>query len=284
MRDIKRRIKSIKGTQQITKAMNLVSASKLGRSRNRLYNTRPYYKETHRIIANVVSSAEDVTHPFIVERSVKKSVIILLAGDRGLCGGFNSNVIKEALNCAKNKENVSFISVGRKATDQLVKRNKKILKQYTGISESPIYEDASIIGDIVVNLYQREEVDEVLLVYTQFANTISHVPTVERILPVDTSILKQTTDEKGIRDIMIYEPSEEGILTYLVPKYINTIIYGAMFESATCMHGASMVAMDAATKNAGDAIESMTILYNRARQGAITQEITEIVGGANALN
>jgi len=280
MRDIKRRIKSIQGTSQITKAMNLVSAAKLARAKNKLTGTRPFYEETQRIIARVINSSSEFNHPFIEKREGKNTVIIVISGDRGLCGGYNSNIIKESKKAVEGKDSVSYITIGKKCTDQFTALEKNIVKYYTGISESAEYTDAESVGRIVVDMYKKGEVDEVLLAYTVFESTISHVPKVERILPVDTEKFK---GESTASDIMLYEPGEEALIDYLVPKYINTIIFGAMSESAACEQGARMTSMDAATKNAGDAIDRMSILYNRARQGAITQEISEIVGGANAL-
>lgn len=285
MIDIKRRIKSVKSTQQITKAMNLVAAAKLQRSKNRLESTRPFYEETRRVISNIIKSSEDITHPFIEKREAKNTGIIVITGDRGLCGGYNSNAIKKALSLGK--ENVSFITVGSKSTDFFIKEDAKFIKYYTGISEAPTYEDAAKVGKIVTDLYSKGELDEVFLVYTQFESTISHIPRAEKLLPIDItefSHVSEESEEKGIKDLMIYEPNEKEVLSYVIPKYINTVIYGALAESAACEQGARMTSMDSATKSAYEAIDSMTILYNRARQGAITQEITEIVGGANALS
>lgn len=284
MLDIKRRIKSVKSTQQITKAMNLVAAAKLQRSKNRLLSTRPFYEETQRVISNIINSLEDITHPFIKKRDVKSTAIIVITGDRGLCGGYNTNIIKEADNAISRRENASIIAVGNKSTDYYIKKDANIIKYYNGISEKPMYEDAVSIGSIVLDLYLKGEVDEVLLAYTEFKSTISYIPRVEKILPLDIGEFKTgEVKNEAIKDLMMYEPNQEVVLSWVIPKYINTLIYGALAESAACEQGARMTSMDSATKNANESIDGMTIVYNRARQGAITQEITEIVGGANAL-
>ena len=284
MVDIKSRIKSVKSTKQITKAMNLVAAAKLQRAKNRLGSTRPFYEQTRNVISNIVKNSEDITHPFIKKRDVKNTVIILITGDRGLCGGYNSNIIKAAFAATKERKNVSIIAVGKKGIDFFSKEDPEIMKDYVGVSEKPVYEDAARIGDIIVDLYTKEEVDEVLLAYTVFESTITHVPTVETLLPIDISKLQsEDGEQKGAKNLMLYEPNENVVLSYVVPKYINTLIYGALAESAACEQGARMTSMDSATKSANETIDSMTILYNRARQSAITQEITEIIGGASAL-
>jgi len=282
MIDIKRRIKSVKSTQQITKAMNLVATAKLQRAKNRLGSTRPFYEQTRKVISSIVRNSEDITHPFVKKREVKNTIVIVITGDKGLCGGYNSNVIKAAFAAAENRKNVSIIAVGKKGIDFFTKNDSNIMQDYIGVSEKPEYEDAARIGNIIVDLYNKGEVDEVLIAYTVFESTISHIPTVDTLLPIDTSEFKEEKQE-GSRNLMLYEPNENVVLSYVVPKYINTLIYGALAESSACEQGARMTSMDSATKSANDTIGSMTIIYNRARQSAITQEITEIVAGASAL-
>jgi len=285
MLDIKRRIKSVKGTGQITKAMNLVAAAKLQRARVKLRGARPYYEETCRIVWDIVNRCEkEVAHPLVEKREVKNTLVIVITGDRGLCGGYNQNIIKEAVKATENKENVSYITIGKKCTDFFIKNSGNILKYYSGVSENPIYEDASKIGEYVMELYKEGKVDEVLFAYTRFDSPISHKPIVRKIMPIDdTPECMHEVVEADPSKIMLYEPGEEELLCYLIPKYVKTILYGGLAESAACEQGARMTSMDSATKNANEAISNMTILYNRARQGAITQEITEIVAGANAL-
>ncbi len=286
VRDLSRRIKSVNSTKQITKAMNLVAASKLTRAKNRQSSTRPFFSETERVIASVVKNSKGVKHPFLEQREEKKVAVIIITSDRGLCGGYNANVSKEVLNFvnAKGKENVKLLVVGNKGRDFFKRREVEILESLTGISESPTYVDAAKIGSYVFNLFESGEVDAVYLGYTEFISTIQHEVALSRLLPVDSSKMESEEETKNEAvGLMRYEPSEEEVLNYLVPKYINTMIYGALVESAACEQGARMTSMDNATENASAMIDNLTIIKNRARQSAITQEITEIVGGAAAL-
>lgn len=280
-REIKRKIKGVKSMEQITKAMNLVSAAKLQRARSALEETRPFAELTKGVIASIVQSSKGITHPFLEEREVKNTLVIAIASDRGLCGGFNSAVSKEAFLLAEGKENVSYITVGNKIKDYLTRRNKNVINHYPGESEKPTYGLASKIGRTAVSKFLSKEVDEVYLVYTAFRSTIQYDPIVYRMLPVDTSEFAQTEKSKAQ---MLFEPSEEEVLDDVIPKYVNVAIFGSLVESGASQQGARMTAMDAATENAGEMIGKYTLQYNRARQGAITQEITEIVGGANALS
>lgn len=284
MRDIKRRIKSVNSTQQITKAMNLVAASKLQKAKSRQRETKPYFSQTQRVIASVVNNSKGIKHPYLIQRDGKKSAVIILTSDRGLCGGYNSNISKEVFNFINERNDSTLITVGSKGRDYFRRRSASILESFVGISEKPQYEDAARIGQIILDLYKNGEVDEVHLAYTEFETTISHIPTITRILPVDTSSFEEEEeDEKSSHSVMRYEPNEEEVLDFLIPKYINTVIYGALVESATCEQAARMTSMDSATENADGMISTLNLYYNRARQGAITQEITEIVSGANAL-
>lgn len=282
MRDIKRRIKSVNSTQQITKAMNLVASSKLQKARSRLEDTRPFFNQTRQVIAQIVSGSKGITHPLIEQREVNCSAVIIITGDRGLCGGYNINVSKEAFNKIKQLKQASAITIGGKGKEYFSRRNVNIFESYTGISENPQYEDALKIGRLALDLFKNKEVDEVYMAYTEFKSTISHEPKLIKILPVDVNEF-ESEDSENNSALTIYEPSEEEVLEYVIPKYVNTVIFGAMVESAVCELGARMTAMDSATENASEMIDKLSLMYNRARQGAITQEITEIVGGAAAL-
>ncbi len=279
MRDIKRRIKSVNSTQQITKAMNLVASSKLTRAKNRLMDTRPFFQETRKVIAGVVNGSKGISHPFLEQREVKKKAVILITGDRGLCGGYNANVSKAAMECVDDINNVSAVTVGSKGREFFKRRGVNILESYTGISENPSYSDALKIGQLALDLFTKGEADEVYLAYTEFISTLSSEPKLIKVLPVDVNeFTDDNTDSE--QALTIYEPDEEAVLEYVIPKYVNTVIFGAMVESAVCELGARMTAMDSATENASEMIDTLNLLYNRARQGAITQEITEIVGGS----
>ncbi len=281
MRDIKRRIKSVGSTKKITKAMNLVAASKLQRAKTKQIETREYFLQTQKVIGSVVSNSKGIKHPYLNKRGDKRVAVIMLTSDRGLCGGYNSNISKETLNFINSKEETSLIIVGTKGRDYFNRRQKNIIESITGIAEKPTYEDASKIGQLVLDLYTKNEIDEVYIAYTEFETTISHIPKINRLLPVDTDGIEVDEEEK--LNLMRYEPGEEEVLNYLIPKYINTIIFGALVESATCEQAARMTSMDSATENADGMIGKLNLVYNRARQGAITQEINEIVSGASAL-
>lgn len=283
MRDIKRRIKSVNSTRQITKAMNLVASSKLSRAKGRFMCTQPFFRYTRKAIAKIVMGSGGISHPYLKEREVKNTCVIVITGDRGLCGGYNTNVCKTAIAVSNERENITFVTIGNKGRDYLRHRHKDISASYRGISEKPQYSDARIIGERVLKKYDSGEFDEVYLAYTEFISTISNEPKLIKLLPMDADEFKDEHIQKTDNTLTIYEPSEEEVLDYIVPKYVNTILYGAMVESAACELSSRMTAMDSATENASEMIADLNLLYNRVRQGAITQEITEIVGGSNAL-
>jgi F-type H+-transporting ATPase subunit gamma len=285
MRDIKRRIKSVNSTKQITKAMNLVASSKLTRAKNRFSDTKPFFDRTQKVIAEIAKGAKGVTHDFLEEREVKKTAVIVISGDRGLCGGYNTNVCKLANNIIteKGREKSGLITIGNKAKDYFNHKNVEYLETFRGISEKPQYNDALTIGQKALDLFASGEVDEVYLVYTEFITTISSEAKAVKLLPLNINDFKTDENESQSMTLTIYEPSEEAVLDYVIPKYINTVIYGALVESAVCELGARMTAMDSATENASEMIDKLNLLYNRVRQGAITQELTEIVSGSNAL-
>jgi F-type H+-transporting ATPase subunit gamma len=283
MRDIKRRIKSVSSTQQITKAMNLVASSKLNRAKSRFSDTKPYFNAVQRVIANVVKGSKGITNEFMTAREVKKTAVIVITGDRGLCGGYNSNVCKKAYSLVENKDS-AFITIGSKAKDYFAHKHCNIAAEYRGISEKPEYGDALVLGEKAVKMFADKEVDEVYIAYTEYISTIASEPKLIKLLPLDSNdFLNEEDDNSHSSTLTIYEPNEEEVLDYVIPKYINTVIYGALVESAVCELGARMTAMDSATENAAEMISNLNLVYNRARQGAITQEITEIVSGSNAL-
>lgn len=280
MRNIKRRIKSVNSTQQITKAMNLVASSKLTKAKQNFDDTKPFFNAIRRVIVNVVKGAGSTNNVFLKSREVKNTGVVILTGDRGLCGGYNSNACKVALSITEDK-NASYITVGSKGSEFLKGRGCNFAQSYTGISEKPTYEDARVIGEKITQMYQKGEVDEVYLVYTEYISTIASEPKVIRLLPLDTESLGES--EKESLTLTVYEPDDETVLAYVIPKYINTVIYGALVESAVCELTSRMTAMDSATDNASQMLDTLNLHYNRARQGAITQELTEIVSGSNAL-
>lgn len=262
--------------------MKLVATAKMQRARRNVEETRPFFDKMQNTISSIVGGSRSVTHPYLTEREVKKTMYIVITSDRGLAGGYNINVSKLALNHMDQKQNTEVITIGKKARDFFQRRKYTISASYVGISENPRYSDATRIGQSILDLYTEKEIDEVYLVYTAFKSTIQQEPLVIKLLPVDTTQFQEVKKEKK-GALMNYEPSPEGVLDYVIPKYIDSVIYGAMVESAASEQGARMTAMDSATENAKDIIDRLTVEYNRARQAAITQEITEIVGGSEAL-
>ncbi|MDR1643529.1 MAG: ATP synthase F1 subunit gamma [Clostridiales bacterium] len=274
MRAIKRRIRSVAGTQQITKAMNLVAASKLQRAAAKLESARPFFRDFKILAENAISGTQS-TSPYLKQRSGERLCVIVITGDRGLAGGYNVNVCKAAMALLDGKEGENVITVGVKGRDYFRRRRKRITRAYSGFSELPFYQDAQEIAMVALDLFDAGEVDEVHVAYTQFASTLSHIPTTQLLLP-----LKASTGS----GLMEFEPGEEAFIEQLIPKHISTQVYGAMLESSACEQSARMAGMDSATKNSSDLISKLTLSYNRARQDAITQELTEIVSGANALD
>lgn len=286
-REIKRRIKSVNSTKQITKAMELVSSAKLRRARERLDKTRPYFNTVKNTINEILADSKDIKSIYFEgAREIKKSCYIVITADRGLCGGYNTNVIKESLMSMHDKEETSVIAIGQKGRDFFKKRGYNLEGEYTNILETISFKEAKQISALVMQLYKQEMIDEVYLVYTSFLSTISHKTECIRLLPL-TEIEGEREDEKekgeGVFEYISYEPSPNALFEYLVPQYVESLIFGGLVESAASEQGARRIAMENATDNAIEMIEQLTLNYNRARQAAITQEIAEIVGGAEAL-
>ena len=280
---IKKRITSVSNTKKIMKAMNLVAASKLQKAKSRLDDIRPMYGDIKTIMENVRSGIdEDMEIPFADTREVKSIAYIVLTSDRGLCGGFNATVSKEALahvEAHKGKKE-KIIAVGSKGWDYFRRRGKDVVYRCEAASEATAFTDAEVLGNRVAEMYASGEVDEVYLIYTHFESVLVHVPYIEKLLPLKMA----PADTSGSRNvIMTYDPGIESFITHVIPMYLNITIFGAMIESAVCEQASRMTSMDSATRNATDIIDDLTLDYNRKRQGMITQEITEIVSGANAL-
>lgn len=280
MKDIKRRIKSVNNTKQITKAMELVSSAKLRKSKENLEKSRPYFDTLYQTIKDIASESKGIKSIYLEEREKKNVCYIVIAGDRGLCGGYNSNLLKAAISHMQGEKH-SIIPVGRKSVDYFSKRDYSIIEKYSGISENPSYGYGQDIAMTVIELYKKGEIDEVNLVYTFFKSPLVQEPKVVKLLPLSFEAEEMTDKEKS-KVLMNYEPSEEVVLEYLIPKYVAGIIYGGLVEASTSEQGARRMAMESATDNAEEMIQKLDLLYNRARQASITQEIAEIVAGANA--
>lgn len=278
-REIKRRIKGIGSTRQITKAMELVSSSKMRKRRIMLEKTRPYYNTVLESIKEVLENV-NINHPLLKERQVKKALYITINGDKGLAGGYNSNINRLIDNKFKdNKDSISLITVGTKSRDFFKGRGYEVLESFVGISETPSFADAKTIGEMAMKLFIDGEIDEINVVFTKFISTISYEPQILKLLPSE----KIQKEDENPRAIVDFEPSPEEVLEYLIPKYVESSIYGALIESSTSEQSARQAAMKAATDNANDIIDELNMVYNRARQAAITIELSEIVAGAEAL-
>jgi F-type H+-transporting ATPase subunit gamma len=280
MREIKREIKSKQNTKQITKAMEMVAASRLRRAQLAAEAARPYADKLKEVVGSIAAGSKGVKHPMLQSREIKKTGYLVVTSDRGLAGGYNANVLRRVMAEIKEKhsspnEYVIFV-IGRKGRDFFRKRNIAIVEEVTGLSDSPTFSDIKPIAASAVKNYENGSYDQLYLVYNKFVNAITQVPTVKQLLPME--------DMSGTAAVANYEyePSPEGVLEVLLPKYAETLIYSAVLEGKASEFGARMTAMNNATKNATKMINSLTLVYNRARQAAITQEISEIVAGANA--
>lgn len=282
MREIKRRVKSIKSTQQITRAMKMVSAAKLRRAQDRAITARPFAFKLKEILTSVAENSTQVVHPLLASREVKKIAVIVLTSDRGLCGGYNSNILKQTRYLLESKKDaqVELITVGRKAFDFFKRTNYSIKANYVGLPDNIPFTQAKEIAKLAIEAYEKTEVDEVYLIYNKFVSAMQQTPTTVKLLPLESENIKGTEKLKGE---YLYEPSPEEILSTLLPKYIEILIYQTLLESKASEHGARMVAMGSATENAGEMIDKLTLIFNRARQASITKEISEIVGGAEAM-
>ena len=284
MRDIKRRKESIQSTGQITKAMKLVSTVKLQKAKSRAEHSKPYFDHMYEAVCTMLYKSTNMSHPYFFSGKSDKKAVIVVSSNRGLAGGYNQNVIKLITGGEFEKDNTLIYAVGRKAKDSLARRGYHIERDYSDVMNAPIYKDAMQIGKVVLDDFVNNQVGEIYLIYTVFKNTVSHIPTMIRLLPVDSSdMILQQEDANERLTLMNYEPDEEEVLNIIIPKYINSLIYGALVQAIASENGARMQAMDSATNNAEDMISELSLKYNRARQSTITQEITEIIAGANAI-
>lgn len=282
MRDIKRRKSSIQSTQQITKAMKLVSTVKLQKAKNRAEQTSPYSSYMYKTVSSMLAKSGNINHPYLKAGDSTKIAVVVITSNRGLAGGYNSNVVKLITGSDLPKEDVEIYAIGNKGRDTLERRGYHIKKDASEIIESPGYEDAAALCKEVLEAFVAGEIGEIYLAYTHFKNTVSHEPTLMKLLPVE--INEDDVKETESNVMMNYEPNEEEALDMIIPKYITSLFYGALVEAVASENGARMQAMDSATSNAEDMISDLSLKYNRARQGSITQELTEIIAGASAIS
>ena len=281
-REIRQRIKSVKNIQHITKAMKMVAAARLRRAQERAESSKPFAQKIKEMLANVSAFETDVTHPLLQKREVKNIAYYIVGADKGLAGAYNSNVIKCALAEIAQHDNAHLVVVGRKVKEYFARRDYKIEELFEGFSEKPDYIDATAIARSMASKYISGEYDEINIVYTQFFSAINHKPIVTKVLPVEPPKSEDGVESKPGSGY-IYEPSPAETLQLLVPRYLETVIYAGLMQSAASELGARMAAMSAATDNSSEIISKLTLYYNKIRQAGITSEINEIVGGAEAL-
>ena len=277
MRDIKRRKNSVQSTQQITKAMKLVSTVKLQKARQGAESTHPYTEKMLSTMCSVLSKCKNIRHPYLQGGESTRKAVIVITSNRGLAGGYNSNVVRLITGGDFDPENTAIYAIGNKGADALARKGYDVVDNQSEVLEAPSYEDAKAMCRKVLTAFANGEVGEIYLAYTHFKNTVTHVPTLSRLLPVET-ICEETEGAP-----MNFEPGTEETISHIIPTYITSIIYGGLLEALASENGARMQAMDSATSNADEIISDLTLKYNRARQGAITQELTEIIAGANAI-
>jgi F-type H+-transporting ATPase subunit gamma len=290
LKDIRKRIQSVKNTRQITRAMKMVAAAKLRRAQDAIINSRAYAYRIYAILLSLVQR-EGMEHPLLAVRPEKKIMVVILSGDRGLCGAFNTSVFKAAARFLKQKkaEGVEVVveCIGRKGYD-FFKNKIPVAKYHEGILGKANYNKVSAIADVVLADYLTGELDAVYLVYNEFKSAIQQTVTTERLIPVSTEVpqgvagILRNSEEDRFKNY-IFEPTKEEILNTIVPRHFKTQLFRAVLESVASEHGARMSAMENATNNASDMIDALTLEYNKARQASITKELMEIVGGVEAM-
>jgi F-type H+-transporting ATPase subunit gamma len=277
--DIRRRIRSVKNTQQITKAMKMVSAAKLRRAQERMFAARPYSAALRQVLTSVATRVEELKHPLLETREEQKVLLLVVTSDKGLAGAFNANVIKAAQNAIRERNwtAVELLPIGRKANDFFRRRTIPIRREATQVFQALSLETAQEISRTIVDDFMSGRADAVYVAYNEFKSIIAQTVRVERLLPIE-----RAWDEVSTAVEYLYEPAPEQILNELLPKHIEFQLYRVLLESAAAEQGARMAAMEAATKNAKEMIDHLTLTYNRIRQASITKEIIEIVSGAAA--
>ncbi len=285
MRDIKRRKGSIQSTQQITKAMKLVSTVKLQRAKSNAERSKNYFHAMYETVHSILRKSGNIENKYLKSGKEGKKGVIVITSNRGLAGGYNSNVIKLITQGELADEDLAIYAIGKKGRDALG-RKYEIVADYSDYIEEPVYAEAMRMSSRILKDFEEGRISDIYIAYTGFKNTVSHIPTLLKLLPIipgqepDT----ETQDETEDNTLMNFEPEEDDALDLLIPKYITSLIYGCMIEAVAAENGARMQAMDSATSNAEEMIDKLTLMYNRARQSSITQELTEIIAGANAIS
>ncbi len=285
MRDIKRRKGSIQSTQQITKAMKLVSTVKLQRAKQRAEQSKAYFNCMYDTVTSMLAKTGGLNHPYLTAGESQKKAVIVITSNRGLAGGYNSNVVKLITKGDFKKEDLRIYAIGKKGRDALNRNGYEIVEEDSDIIEEPSYVDAMALCQRLLDSFAAGEIGEIYLAYTGFKNTVVHVPTLLKLLPVEpVESASAETQGAGSKALMNFEPADDEALNMIIPKYVTSLIYGGLVEAVASENGARMQAMDSATSNAEEMIDHLSLMYNRARQGSITQELTEIIAGANAIS
>ena len=284
MRDIKRRKGSIQSTQQITKAMKLVSTVKLQRAKQRAEQSKAYFNCMYETVTSMLAKTGSLNHPYLKKGESGKKAVIVITSNRGLAGGYNSNVVKLITQGDFKKDELEIYAIGKKGRDALNRNGYHIMEEDADIIEEPSYVDAMAISNKLLEAYAAGEICEIYLAYTGFKNTVVHVPTLLKLLPVEAPTEEKAEKESESKAMMNFEPEDDEALDMIIPKYVTSLIYGGLVEAVASENGARMQAMDSATSNAEEMIDHLSLMYNRARQGSITQELTEIIAGANAIS
>lgn len=287
MRDLKRRRESILATEQITKAMKLVATVKLQKARDKAESSRPYTSNLLETMKEILMRTSGIQHPYLTERAEGRTAVILITSNRGLAGGYNMNVIRPVFDHGFDPEHTLIYTVGRKGREAAVQKGYKVSRDLSDIINAPLYKDALVLTEELLKDFSEKKIREIWLAYTEFKNTVSHIPRLIRLLPVTLSeeeeVEKEAEAGKAPEPPMNFEPDDETVLESLIPQYLSSVLYGAFLQCVASENGARMTAMDAATDNAEEMIEKLQLQYNRARQGSITQELTEIIAGKNAI-
>ena len=290
LRDIQRKIGAVKKTKQITKAMNMVASAKLRGAQQRIERFRPYAEKYFEILSDLSSRVDPGIHPLLEKREEIKNVgLILVTSDKGLCGSFNVNLCQAALNLARTKQDegkqVRCIAAGKKGRDFLRKRNFELLEAYPDVMGNFDFQLANDIGTRVINSYLEQELDEVHLVFGEFISIVKQEPRTSQVLPVEQGkgAEAEGSETEGPQSEYLFEPSVEGLLAEILPSYIKVQVYRGLLDTSCSEHAARMTAMDNATRNCDDMVDQLTLAFNKARQAAITTELMDIVGGAEAL-
>ena len=287
MRDIKRRRESVTSTQQITKAMKLVSTVKLQRAKGRAIKSKYYFRAMYNTVTELLSDSANVDTPYVKVSESDRKAVLVITSNRGLAGGYYSNIVKLITNGDFDKDKTDIYIIGRKGRELLERKGYHIRKDYSELAEGFEYADAIKVCNKLLKEFDEKKIGEIYLAYTNFKNTVSHEPTLLKLLPIIPGEIYGSDEEDDPNDkllLMNFEIPDEEALKYIVPKYLTSLIHGALIEAVASENGARMQAMDSATNNAEEMIGKLTLQYNRARQGSITQELTEIIAGAEAIS